>query len=76
MEGERILKSLLNGEIDGLYEDTKVGLSKALALLFCGNKLFSFTKIAVCEVDFFDDFQGFRMINDDLVGGAKSFTKF
>ena len=24
MEGERILKSLLNGEIDGLFEDTKV----------------------------------------------------
>ena len=26
MEGERILKALLNGETDDLFEDTKVGL--------------------------------------------------
>lgn len=34
MEGERILKSLLNGEIDGLYEDTEVGIVEKLMLTF------------------------------------------
>lgn len=41
MEGERILKSLLNGETDGLYEDTKVGIVEKLVLTFNNFSVFS-----------------------------------
>lgn len=46
MEGERILKSLLNGETDGLYEDTKVGMVEKPVLTFN----FSVFRSAKCTV--------------------------
>lgn len=50
MEGERILKSLLNGETDGLFEDTKVCASSGSK--FWAFKLIHFYHDMKCELNF------------------------
>lgn len=51
MEGERILKLFLNGEIDGFFEDIKVCVS--LGFKFWVFKFIYFYYDMKCELNFF-----------------------